>query len=430
VSVLESVARVAGGAVGMSGFIHELAKTGYLQGVNFFSSIIVPELRTQLVSDLNGHIRNLGDMAMDTVVILQPSESYDRYVFFPRDPIYNFPDEYDPVSPAYIAKIDGDELLVEAVPIEGDKIARGGSKDAQSLVSRALNEGEKSVQAQLLEQAGSQAKLRSVELGNLLARIDVLMAAAGEDAAAKQRAKSEISRQVALFLQYFGAENSGALALQLQKYGMSSTDRPPDILPVRQLELAWGTNSLEQELAVVDDNGTANLTLTGTAEAPLKYVAKSGLRYTLSVDPKGKDDEARAELKLKVEDKGGNAAAAVQPVILREPSVTWGQADTTLSNSAKIEIPANENFALEVRAVFKDSDPSALVCSVTLGGDTKLKQETLISTEVLGDGKTLRARFRLLPQAPAISETITVEVKNGDKTVVKKSIQMSRPSGT
>lgn len=240
---LEALANVAGGAVGLGGTVKEFSSTGYLQSVNIFSSVMVPTLRSLIEDDLKKYIRNLGDMAMDTVVIIPPNDSYDRYVFFPKDAIYNFPDEFDAESPAYIKGIDGDELFVEAVPVSEGTVVRGGAVESGALVTSALNEGELTQQARLLQQAQTQSRLRNVELANLTSRIDAIMAAAGDNEDARRKAQGEVQRLRASFENYFGADQSGAIAATLAKNKIGSFITPPSVFPLRPIELLPGADS-------------------------------------------------------------------------------------------------------------------------------------------------------------------------------------------
>ena len=84
--------------MGLSGVVDEFGRTGYLQSTNFFQQSH-PSLT--LVEDLKKFITNLGDTAMDTVIIIPPHESEDRYVFFPEPSSFGrFSPSRPPISPA------------------------------------------------------------------------------------------------------------------------------------------------------------------------------------------------------------------------------------------------------------------------------------------------------------------------------------------
>jgi hypothetical protein len=341
VKVLEALATVAGGAVGLV----DKPSTDLLRSANFFSSVFVPTLRATLVEDLNKHITNLGDMAMDTVILIPPNDSVDRYVFFPRDAIYNFPDEFDPVSPGYIRGVEGKELFVEAALVDTGQVVRGGSAaSSDALVARALNEGERSEAARLLSIAETQAKLRTVELGNLNARIDAVMAAAKTDseslAPEQKEAKLESARaaarqMLAQFTAYFGPDQSGVIAATLAKHGIATQDAPPVALPGTLLRLPRGTTSVPWPLHVTDpDTPLKSLTFDKKADgavddwfdgftapkpsgsAPLATVFKT---KTEKVAPAA--EAARKMLDLTVKDLGGNVATFTQPVELLPPRI-------------------------------------------------------------------------------------------------------------
>lgn len=336
VKVLETLAMVAGGAVGLSGVVDGLDSTGYLQSTNFFSSVLVPSLRNALVEDLRKHITNLGEMAMDTVVILPPNESMDRYVFFPRGAIYNFPDEFDATTPGYIAGIEGEELYVEAAQVNTDQILRGGT-DSGALVSRALNEGERSEQSRLLQTAQSQSRLRNAELANLTVRIDSLMASVPAKAGpardkALGAARSEINRMLGSFNAYFGADQSGALSAALVKHGLTSADSPPTVIPGRPVELLGGVPSLPLPVSVFDtETSLANLTFESNPAgkrpdwlaADPAFDSKSDpqtARLVLTPAKNGDTETVAHTFDFAVIDTSGNRATASQGVLVHAPA--------------------------------------------------------------------------------------------------------------
>lgn len=417
VKVLEALATVAGGAVGISSD----SDSGALRATNFFSSVLVPTLRATLVEDLNKHISNLGEMAMDTVIIIPPNDSVDRYVFFPRDAIYNFPDEFDPSSPGYIRGVEGDELFVEAVPVNSDQVVRGGAVDANTLVTRALNEGERSESARLLGVAETQARLRTVELSNLTARIGAVMDAAQKAAddparplsatekeAVLQRARDEVGRMTAAFTAYFGPDQSGVLAATLTRYGVTLHDAPPVALPGDPLSLPAGTTSIAWPLNVTDsDTPLKSLRFEKKADAAtddwlsaVEFVTTDPqrVRAIITLKPAADEEPVRKELALTVTDGGGNTVGFIQPILRqplalgipvltpqdREPnplstkpassySAKIGHTRATLALSVPIH---DANPALLKLAL--PSDASPFVESVRAGRDASTKTLTLL----------------------------------------------------
>lgn len=329
VRVMETIATIAGGAIGLSG---DPARSA-LRTTNFFSTVLVPALRTTIVEDLNKHITNLGEMAMDTVIIIPPNDSVDRYVFFPRGAIYNFPDEFDSATPAYIRGVEGDELFVEAVPVNTDQVVRGGAVDASALVSRALNEGERAESARLLSIAQTQAKLRTVELANLVARIDSVMAAAkqgteslSEEAktAKLEAARDEARKMTANFTAFFGPDQSGVLAATVTKHGIVLQGAPPVALPGTPLRLPVGTTSVSWKLNITDpDTPIASLTLAKKAEPSTDDWLESvtfdkadslAAKAVIKLKKTALTESVRKEVTVTVSDPTGNAVGFVQPV--------------------------------------------------------------------------------------------------------------------
>jgi len=417
VKVLEALATVAGGAVGISSD----SDSGALRATNFFSSVLVPTLRATLVEDLNKHISNLGEMAMDTVIIIPPNDSVDRYVFFPRDAIYNFPDEFDPSSPGYIRGVEGDELFVEAVPVNSDQVVRGGAVDANTLVTRALNEGERSESARLLGVAETQARLRTVELSNLTARIGAVMDAAQKAAgdpvrplsatekeAVLQRARDEVGRMTAAFTAYFGPDQSGVLAATLTRYGVTLHDAPPVALPGDPLSLPAGTTSIAWPLNVTDsDTPLKSLRFEKKADAAtddwlsaVEFVTTDPqrVRAIVTLKPAADEEPVRKELALTVTDGGGNTVGFIQPILRqplafgipvltrqdhepdplsKKPAPTYPAAIGHTRATLALSVPIHDaNPALLKLAL--PSDASAFVESVRAGRDASTKTLTLL----------------------------------------------------
>ena len=460
VQFLESLAKIAGGAVGLSS---SFGGRDFPRGVSFFSSILVPELRTRLVDDLRKHITNLGEMSMDTVVIIPPNESFDRYVFFPRGAIYNFPDEFDPVTPGYIARIEGEELFVEAVPIDPGKTLRGGTVDALTLTGRALNEGEKSTQARLLDIAATQSQVRPVELANLSQRIEAIMAVAtaapeAERPAAIRRAELEVRRQIDAFNAYFGADSSGSLGYILQKFGLSGSNNPPSVLPTVSLHLPHHATSVEQTLLATDDlTPPEKLKLVAVADVAggLTYAATSAkdLRYTLTAGQPTTDPATvqQRQVKFTVEDEAGNKATASQSVTLHPIVFTvidTGASTIVTADKPQIKVPRESLYRVAVTtptydASLKDltleiahaaatpdnakisvkfSTPPAIATGTRLlRGEIELDASALVAPpekDVTVDGKTTK-----VPQP--VPSTLTLTFKQGATTLATQPLKLS-----
>lgn len=398
--ILETLAKIAGGAVGMSGVVEEFGRTGYLQATNFFSSVFTPSLRGLLVEDLKRFITNLGETGMDTVVIIPPNESQDRFVFFPRGAIYNFPDEFDAASPAYIAGIEGEDVFVEAITVNSNEVLLGGTVGASTLVARALNEGEKSNQARLFDIAQTQARLRTAELGNLLTQIDAIIAAAPADKpGARAAAEAEVQRRVTHFVSYFGPDQSGTLGAALAKHGISAHNTAPTVaqilgitLPVGATSRAFPLNIFDVETPLKDLKVTEQLTDDDKkwVETAPATPSASGITVVVTSKPAADFKEPlQRTITYQVKDSGD----AVVPFKLQVVQTPWKPEQKLVDSVTKVATSPPEKqlkrqlYQLIVRVPLYDADASKLkleVKSATFSWKDKDKKDKSEDAKAIG----------------------------------------------
>ena len=270
---LQSAATIAGGMVGLGNAVPALSSMGYLQGVNFFSAVFVPEAGRLLLDDLNKHIRNLGEMAMDTVVVVPPNDVVDQYVFFPKGPIFNFADEFNVTDPAYIKNIDNDDVGIEATLIDQGVTVQGGSLDSATLVDRALNEGEADLSADMLKQQDLKDRLRQMELTTIASQITSLLNAQpagtnGAKSSMRLSAEKQACKLVQSFAAQFGEDTTGILDNILTTNHVSCDNSPPTAGTIPTLDVLPGVRSTAFQLPVSDVLGTWTLAITNISSNP------------------------------------------------------------------------------------------------------------------------------------------------------------------
>jgi hypothetical protein len=274
--LLQSAATIAGGMVGLGTVVNEFSSQGYLQGVNLFSTIFVPEIGKLILEDLNKHIRNLGEMGMDTVVIVPPNDIVDHYIFFPKGPIYNFVDEFNVKDPAYIKSVDNDDVGVEATLIDQGVNVQGGGLDSAALSSRALNEGQLDANAELLKQTEMQDRLRRLTLTVIASKIETLLSGttpAGTNGVKSQKriqAEKQVCSLAKTYQAQFGTDSTGILTSLLSQYGVDCDNSPPTVLisAIPSVDLIGGITSGQFVLPVSDIMGIWNLKITNSSSNP------------------------------------------------------------------------------------------------------------------------------------------------------------------
>lgn len=245
IEVLQGIAAVLGG-------VSTIGSRGFAAGVSVFSSIFVPQLGKIILEDLNKHIKNLGEMGLDTVVVIPPNDSVDRYIFFPRGPIYNFVNELNVSSPAYIVTVDNDDVSVEATLIDQGVAVRGGALDAATLTDRSLNEGVPEDNAELLRRASLKDQYRKADLASFAKLIKSVIEGAGTNSARLTAARATVCKLVKSFETQNGADTSGVLDALLTTYDVNCDREEPVIHTnqIRTIKILPGVRSVDIPFAV------------------------------------------------------------------------------------------------------------------------------------------------------------------------------------
>ncbi len=259
------IGRVAGGLTGLGAVEEEFGREGYARVVAFYASVFTPELGALLLEDLKKHIRNLGEMSMDTVMVIPPRGVEDRYVFFPRGPFFNHPDEFDQHSPAYIVKILGDEVGVQAELVDMNTTVNGA--DAAAGLVSAFNTGSPSATATLARQSEIRAQLANTELSIALGKVEkaLIRRQKTTDPEARSTAENDARRVVREFRLQHKVFGDTAFADLFAQYGLQSDDAPPELSSTAPLRLIAGTVSTPRPLLVKDDRTPlADLSIRGS----------------------------------------------------------------------------------------------------------------------------------------------------------------------
>jgi len=236
VRYLETAGIIAGGLVGLSPVISEFGSKGYATAVAVSTAVFLPEARKLLLDDLNKYIKNLGDMGMDTVVVIPPNGVVDKYVFFPRGPIFYGIDEFSVNKPSYIVEVDNSDVAVEAILIEQGKVIETGVTSADKLVGEALNQGRSTRDAEELKLVKMTENLRTFRLTTLPGEVQKLIEHGNTNGAAKLVASVRTA---------FGPDQSGLLDRLVAEYNLDygNTNRAPELTVSNIVTtLAIGTN--------------------------------------------------------------------------------------------------------------------------------------------------------------------------------------------
>ncbi len=343
VKFMESAARVAGGIAAMGTVFNELTSQGYTEGVNVFSTILLPEISKQIMEDVNKSIRNLGDLSMDTVVVIPPNGAVDRYVFFPKGPIYNFVDEFNITDPGYIVRVDSSDVSAEALLIDQDTPVQAGELDSKTLVSRAINEGRASESAEILKKAALEEKLRRFDLMTLAADVENVLGSMpiSDPTAVKTAERLEKERQVILMVRDFedkhGVDKTGLIVSLMRKYNVTLYAQPPVFATLETVHLPAGFLSDLIPLPITDENTkvwnlkpsvvtNTNTKLIPSDDIKWDYPTRNdphALRFRIASGKLTKSDEAeRGTLTLQVENDAGRKATnsleiVVHPVAIK-----------------------------------------------------------------------------------------------------------------
>lgn len=454
VRFMESAARVAGGIAAMGTVFNELTSQGYTEGVNVFSTILLPEVSKQIMEDVNKSIRNLGDLSMDTVVVIPPNGAVDRYVFFPKGPIYNFVDEFNITDPGYIVRVDSSDVSAEALLIDSDAPIQAGELDSKTLVSRAINEGRASEAAEILKKAALEEKLRRFDLMTLAADIENLLGNTPitDPTAVKTPQRLEKERQVILMVRDFetkhGADKTGLIVSLLRKYNVDLFAQPPVIMRPESVDLPAGFMSLPIALAITDENTrpwnlkpsivtNTNPDLVSGENIWLPPTANDENPWRMQVKNKATSELKQKEgaiLVFQMENDAGRKATnqvkiTVHPVQVKASLAGNEAADGVITITEKNEVKV-------FRAELPIYDASVEQTTITLTANEKINVLDGKAPLVLvpgKDGPTLRAEWRVdtsaLPQnSTNVFLTLTLTpTKDARQSETKFNLKLKAP---
>lgn len=368
VKVFDIVGRVAGGLIALGPVEEEFGREGYARVVAFYASVITPELGSLLLEDLKAHVRNLGEMSMDTIMVIPPRSVEDRYVFFPRGPVFNHPDEFDQHSPAYIVKVLGDDLAVQAELVDANFEVNGPALDSGALTAR-FNTGTAPAAALLARQAQVRAQAANSELSLTLGKIEKTLIKRAAIAESNQVARTAVENEARRLAREFRRDHStlgdSAFAELFAQYGLLGDDSPPELDALPGLRLIAGAVGASRPLPVKDDR-------TPLSELVVKAeVAGANTTWSSEADADGKArsyrvDSAGATLtgtppvteernvRITIKDSSGNAIT-VEQIITLETLVSEFSLDEGKLEGDTLALPKSSRPTLAINVPLLDT---------------------------------------------------------------------------
>lgn len=132
--------RLAGIAIGAIAPLVD--SQGFAEAAAVFTGVVVPEFSELLRENLEDYIKNLESLSMDSVVEIPPRGVVDKYIFFPRGPIFGLGvDEYTIDKPSFLVEVDSNDVPLEGILVEKDIQISSGFPTASELVGQAINKG-------------------------------------------------------------------------------------------------------------------------------------------------------------------------------------------------------------------------------------------------------------------------------------------------
>lgn len=217
--VLETLGMAAGGLVGAGGIWDGFDSKLYSQLTAVTTGVFIPEVRKLLLRDIQKYIRHLGLLAFGTTERIPPGEPRDKYLFFPKGPIFGFGiDEYGVTCPTFITNIDNVDVSVHGLLVNKAHEFSSGIIDKKTLLENARNEGISLRRERERELAMMQQKQTTYAMNKL--EIDVRAALDGKTMAATNKSdqpstaqRNAAQRYITSFIGVYGDKDaSGALA--------------------------------------------------------------------------------------------------------------------------------------------------------------------------------------------------------------------------
>lgn len=166
--LIESLGVAAGALVGAAPLTGLFAKAVYGTSVALTTGVFIPELRKLLYQEVEPYIKNLGTLALDTVLTIPPAGSRDGYVFFPKGPIFGFGvDEFSVDEPSFIVNIDNTDVSVDGLLVTGGTRVSSGYKDSSTLTQEAVTQGNETRAQREKDLQKLQASLRDYRLATI-----------------------------------------------------------------------------------------------------------------------------------------------------------------------------------------------------------------------------------------------------------------------
>ena len=464
-AILESLAKVAGGLVGLGTVANEFSSRSYLASVNLYSTIVLPELQKQLMDDLKKLIRNLGEMGMDNIMSIPPNDVVDRYVFFPKGPIYNHVDEFNVSDPAYIVRIDSDDAGVEATLIDQDVVVHGGSADAGRLVERALNEGRAEQNAEMMKQIELKERLRRLELATMITQVETALLGTRCPTNAEPKPNDRIIKEgqvrklVADHEVRFGKDSSGLIASLMAKNCIDYYDSAPTVTTsaIQKVEVLAGGETMPLLLPVSDAQTPASrLQITPTAESPDRInvgkikITRPGLTSTGTNSEDGPItvviptepnlpviQSVETSISFAVKDEGGNSVTAripitLQPADLQLQSETEGVKPESSGSGFKLEgNNLNQILTFNYKLFIYQANSENWKVSVTNTANDNIDvslEELPLTIEAGGKG-VLSGRIRVDPSVccPGTNSVLSqsrIVVRWNTNAIVEKTLKL------
>jgi hypothetical protein len=386
VKYLESAGIIAGGLVGLGPVIKEMSSQGYLAGVAVSTAVIIPTMKALLLEDINRYVRNMGELAFDTTVVVPPNSYLDRYVFFPKGPIFYGVDEFNVTEPSFIVQIDNSDVAVAATLIDKSQTIQTGQLTADQLVQRALDSGKAAADIEDNKLIAITDSLRKFRLTTLPNQVQQMLRNGNTNGA---------QRLIASYVSLFGDDKSGVIDKLKANYGLDeaasfSLGRIPDFTmyensssPTFNLEIL---NSAQLTL-----NPTLSVTSSNTSVLPTTnvLVAGSNASWKIHLEP-AKNSYGTAQVTLSLTSGSRVSSTSFVVTVLPVPTLKFSQEQLTI----RINLPTEAKMSVHgldgVKTRSWNADPTNVVGQVTFTGDGTNQSATITATNIGTSTLTVR----------------------------------------